>query len=86
MRVGRSILVLFMLPVLLAALVALLINYWSLQSLREQYEQSSSLENLDVALLTEAARLSEDMAVVQRRVADAEPRLAFRSTVAYRRC
>ena len=71
MRVGRSILVLFMLPVLLAALVALLINYWSLQSLREQYEQSSSLENLDVALLTEAARLSEDMAVVQRRVADA---------------
>ena len=71
MRIGRSILVLFMLPVLLAALVALVINYWSLHSLREQHEQSSSLDNLDVALLTEAARLSEDMAVVQRRVADA---------------
>ncbi|MFZ3016880.1 MAG: EAL domain-containing protein [Gallionella sp.] len=71
MKIGRSILVLFMLPVLLAALVGLLINYWSLHSLREQHEQSSSLENLDVALLTEAARLSEDMAVVQRRVAGA---------------
>lgn len=71
MKSGRSILVLFMLPVLLVALVALLINYWSLHSLREQHEESSSLENLDVALLTEAARLSEDMAVVQRRVAGA---------------
>ncbi|HZW24900.1 MAG TPA: EAL domain-containing protein [Gallionella sp.] len=71
MKTGRSILVLFMLPVLLAALVALLINYWSLHSLREQHEQSSSMESQDVALLTEAARLSEDMAVVQRRVAGA---------------
>ena len=71
MKIGRSILVLFMLPVLLAALVALLINYWSLQSLRVQHEQSRVQESMDVALLTEAARLSEDMAVVQRRVADA---------------
>ncbi|HAF45670.1 MAG TPA: GGDEF-domain containing protein [Gallionellaceae bacterium] len=58
-----------MMPVLLPALFALLINYWSLYSLRAQHEQASNQERQEVALLTEAARLSEELAAVQRRVA-----------------
>ncbi len=71
MKIRRSILVLFMLPLLIAVSVALLINFWSLHSLREQHEGIVSQESRDIALLTEAARLSEDMAGVHRRVASA---------------
>ena len=69
MRIKHSLLILFMMPVLLPALFALLINYWSLYSLRAQHEQASNQERQEVALLTEAARLSEELAAVQRRVA-----------------
>lgn len=68
MKFRRTFTLLFLLPVLLAALIPLLINYWSLQSLRNKDQQNSAMTKIDVDLLTEAARLSESMAVVHKRV------------------
>jgi hypothetical protein len=68
MKIGRTTLLLFLVPVLLVALLAALINFWSLHSLKQQHKQFSAEQSRDVAMLTEAARLSGEMAEIDTRV------------------
>ncbi len=71
MKIGRTTLLLFLVPVLLVALLAALINFWSLHSLKQQHKRISTEQSYDVALLGEAARLSGDMAEIDTRVENA---------------
>jgi len=66
----RSVLLLLILPVMMSVTAALLIDYWSLSSLHTEYEHSNNMETQDAVVLTEAVRLSAQMASVQRLVSD----------------
>ncbi|MDX8399360.1 MAG: hypothetical protein R8K20_03835, partial [Gallionellaceae bacterium] len=71
MRIGRTTLLLFLMPVLLLAVLSAAINFWSLSSLKSQRDHTSALQAEDMQLLTEAASLSLDMAEIQGQVSDA---------------
>jgi len=71
MRIGRTSLLLFLMPVLLLVVLSAGINFWSLSSLKSQRDRTSTLQADDMQLLTEAASLSQDMAKIQGQVSDA---------------
>lgn len=65
MKTNRTLLLMFLLPVLLAMALAVLINFFSLHSLRQQDTSSVALQAQDIEALSAAARLSEQMAQIQ---------------------
>ncbi|MBU1362773.1 MAG: response regulator [Gammaproteobacteria bacterium] len=70
MKRGRSILLMLLLPVLAVAGVSMLINICALYSLKDQHGHGIQTQKLDLDVLSEATRISEDMATVQQRVFD----------------
>lgn len=62
----RSVILLFLLPLILAGTASALIYIWSLNSLRSEYEMRSYKDAQDSEVLTEAAQLGELMAKVHR--------------------
>jgi len=77
MKPGRSIFLFFLLPAVLAASLAALFNIWSLESLWQQHRQNSQTQSAELAAVTEAARLSTDLAQVQIVVGDVLARAAL---------
>ena len=59
------------LPVILVAVLAILINYLSLRSLTHQHEESGALQTRDTLLLSDAAHLSEQITKIHISVSDA---------------
>jgi len=68
MKTGRTFLLMFLLPVLVVAGLAMLINMGTLYSLKEQHSTGISAQSADLEALNEATRISEDMAIEQQRV------------------
>jgi signal transduction histidine kinase/ActR/RegA family two-component response regulator len=68
MKSGRTFLLMFLLPVLLVAGVAMLINIAALYSLKEQHGAGILAQKADLELLNEATRISEEMAAKQQLV------------------
>ena len=71
MKTNRTLLLTLVLPVILVAVLAVLINYLSLRSLMQQHEDSGELQNQDTLLLSEATHLSEQMTKIHISVVDA---------------
>jgi signal transduction histidine kinase/ActR/RegA family two-component response regulator len=69
MKPGRTFLLMFLLPALAVAGVAMLINMVALYSLKEQHTAGILLQRADLETVNEAAHIIEDMAVEQQRVA-----------------
>lgn len=67
---GYSLFLVFLLPAILAAAVAVLFGIWSLDSLRQQHLEGSEKQVEELLLVTEAARLSHDLAATQNIVGD----------------
>jgi signal transduction histidine kinase/ActR/RegA family two-component response regulator len=70
MKPARSFLLIFLLPVLVVAGIAMLINMGALYSLKQQHSAGISMQKGDLAVLNEATRVSEEMAAQQKRIAD----------------
>ena len=66
---GRSLLLLLLAPVLLAAAVAALVNLWTIRSLSEQHQADSAAQSADLRTLAEAGDLSRDIAELHQTVA-----------------
>ena len=73
MKAGRAFLMIFLLPLLAVAGVAMLVNMGALYSLKQQHGAGVSGQKSDLAALHEATSLAEEMAAVQQRVADRQP-------------
>jgi len=71
LKSNRTLLLMLLLPITLVALLAVLINYFSMHSLMQQHESSSDLQTQDILVLSEAARLSEQMTKIHIGVANA---------------
>jgi PAS domain S-box-containing protein len=71
LKTNRTLLLMFLLPVLLVIALAAMINYLSLESLKQQHESGIDLQTQDIEVLGEAARLSENMAQIQISVENA---------------
>ena len=71
MKASRSILLLFFWPVLLVVLVAIGIGYWSLYSLKYQYEEKHLSQLADLAVVQQAADFSREVGGIHQRVAGA---------------
>ncbi len=71
MKTKHTLLLTLVLPVILVAVLAVLINYLSLHSLMQQHEKSGTLQTQDTLLLSEAAHLSEQMTTIHINVNDA---------------
>ncbi|HRP23311.1 EAL domain-containing protein [Thauera sp.] len=69
MKAGRSLQLLLLLPVSVVLLVALLVNYGALSSVREQFDLSTGAQDSDLVVIEEAARFSRDMGLIQRQMA-----------------
>ena len=70
MKSGRVFLLMFLLPVLGVAGVAMLINMGALYGLKQQHSAGIVAQKHDLELLNEATSISESMAAIQRRVAN----------------
>lgn len=70
MRTGRSFLLSILLPVLLTAGIAMLVNMVALHSLKELHGEGFAAQRGDLAILKEATKLSDEMATMQDRVSD----------------
>jgi diguanylate cyclase (GGDEF)-like protein len=68
MRLRRSFLLLYLLPVVAPVVFALGLNYWSMNSVRALYEQSDQLARKNIELQTETVNLSYEMSAVQNLV------------------
>ena len=71
MKASRSILLLFFWPVLLIALVAIMIGYWSLNSIKNQYEDNINLQIADIQVVQQAADFSREIGRIHQRVSGA---------------
>lgn len=71
MSVSRNLLWAFLLPAMLVIGLTLLLGYWSIHSLRDQFVSSSQLQADDLNTITEAAQFSREMAQVHERVVSA---------------
>ncbi|MDG3063651.1 putative bifunctional diguanylate cyclase/phosphodiesterase [Thauera mechernichensis] len=69
MKAGRSVLLLLLLPLGIVVLVALMVNYGALSSVREQFDLSSAAQDEDLVVIEEAASFSRDMGLIQRQMA-----------------
>lgn len=69
MKSGRTFLLIFLLPVLVAG-AAMLINMGVLYSLKEQHSEEISAQQGSLELLNEVTRVSDEMAAQQQRVAE----------------
>jgi two-component system, sensor histidine kinase and response regulator len=70
MKRPNYILLLVLLPVLVVAGMAMLINMGALYSLKEHHGSGVEIQKSNLALLNEAVRLSEEMASIQQQVGD----------------
>lgn len=73
---SRAFLLLFLLPVVLVAVIAILLSLWSLHTLQEKNQHTHALELQDLTLLNEATHLGQRMAEVHQVSADALERAA----------
>ena len=74
----------FLLPVILVGVLAVLINYFSMQSLMQQHETTNDLQARDIQLLKEAAQLSEQMTNIHIGISQAlQGAVSGRMTEAY---
>jgi len=70
MKAGRAFTLIFLLPILAVAGVATLVNLWGMYSLKQEHGTGVAAQRADLAALSEAIRLSEDMALIQLRVSN----------------
>jgi len=70
MKAGRAFTLIFLLPILAVAGVATLVNLWGMFSLEQEHAVGVAAQRADLAALSEAIRLSEDMALIQLRVSN----------------
>lgn len=71
MKASRSVLLLFLWPVFLIVVVALLIGYWSLNSIKVQYEKNYHLQIADIHVVQQAADFSREIGRTHQRVSGA---------------
>lgn len=71
MSASRSILLMFFGPVLLIALMAIMIGYWSLNSIKNQYEDNINLQIVDIQVVQQAADFSRKIGLIHQRVSAA---------------
>ncbi len=71
MKASRSVLLMFFAPVLLIALVAIMIGYWSLNSIKNQYEDNINLQIADIQVVQQAADFSREIGRIHQRVSAA---------------
>ena len=70
MKAGRAFALIFLLPILVVAGVATLLNLWGVYSLKQEHAVGVAAQRADLEALSEAIRLSEDMALIQMRVSN----------------
>jgi signal transduction histidine kinase/DNA-binding response OmpR family regulator/HPt (histidine-containing phosphotransfer) domain-containing protein len=75
-RRGTGLFLLFLLPAVLVATVAVSFGIWSLGSLRQQHQDGSEIQSAELAVIGEAAHLSTDLALVQSTVGETLARAA----------
>ncbi|GAB0151962.1 putative bifunctional diguanylate cyclase/phosphodiesterase [Marinobacterium sp. BA1] len=68
MRAGKTILMMFLLPALLVLFLGILLGYLSLNSLRQQQQDSSAALALDLATIHQEASFNRDIAHLHSRV------------------
>ncbi|MFA6698883.1 MAG: EAL domain-containing protein [Thiomicrospira sp.] len=71
MKASRSVLLLFLWPVFLVVVVGLLIGYWSLNSIKNQYEKNYQLQIADIRVVQQAANFSGEIGRTHQRVSAA---------------
>lgn len=69
MKASRSILLLFFWPVLLVLLVAIILGYWSLNTLKATYHDSHQLQFADIKVVQDSARFGQEIGALHQRVA-----------------
>ncbi|MGE5489997.1 MAG: response regulator [Actinomycetota bacterium] len=75
-RRGGGLFLLFLLPAVLVATVAVSFSIWSLDSLRRQHQEGSEKQSAELAVVSEAAHLSTDLALIQATVGETLARAA----------
>ncbi|HZX32657.1 MAG TPA: response regulator [Rhodocyclaceae bacterium] len=73
---GGGLFLLFLLPAVLVATVAVSFGIWSLGSLRQQHQDGSEVQSAELAVISEAAQLSTELALVQATVGETLARAA----------
>ncbi|SFX06786.1 putative bifunctional diguanylate cyclase/phosphodiesterase [Marinospirillum alkaliphilum] len=71
MKASRSLLLIFLLPAFLVIGLTLMLGYWSITSLRAQFDNSSHLQSTDLQTIHASATFSRDMALVHEQVVTA---------------
>ena len=71
MKAGRTLLLMFLWPVLSLLVVAIGIGYWSLTSLKQQFSYNYDLQTQDIQVVQRAADFSREIGTIHQQVSSA---------------